>query len=101
MEQVGRTFNITRERIRQIEINSLKKLSALADANRLRDTVRLARQVARKMDDTHTHDAIISHARVGGFDDGVPFICECADRRARPRARRRRAPESRCACAVA
>jgi len=38
LEQVGRTFNITRERIRQIETNSLKKLSGLADANGLRDT---------------------------------------------------------------
>jgi RNA polymerase primary sigma factor len=38
LEQVGVTFNITRERIRQIENNSLKKLSALADANALRDS---------------------------------------------------------------
>jgi RNA polymerase primary sigma factor len=38
LEQVARTFNITRERIRQIENNTLKKLSGLADANGLRDT---------------------------------------------------------------
>jgi len=38
LEQVGVTFNITRERIRQIEHNSLRKLSVLADANGLRDT---------------------------------------------------------------
>jgi RNA polymerase primary sigma factor len=38
LEQVGATFNITRERIRQIETNSLKKLSRLADATGLRET---------------------------------------------------------------
>src|ERR671923_173909 len=35
--EVGRTFNVTRERIRQIENQSLKKLRALADAIKLRD----------------------------------------------------------------
>ena len=38
LEQVAGTFNITRERIRQIETNALQKLSGLADANALRDT---------------------------------------------------------------
>ncbi|HWC32029.1 MAG TPA: sigma-70 family RNA polymerase sigma factor [Actinomycetota bacterium] len=37
LDEVGRTFNVTRERIRQIENQSLKKLRALADAGRLRD----------------------------------------------------------------
>jgi RNA polymerase primary sigma factor len=37
LDEVGRTFNVTRERIRQIENQSLKKLRALADANALRD----------------------------------------------------------------
>src|SRR5206468_1423366 len=32
LDEVGRTFNVTRERIRQIENQSLKKLRALADA---------------------------------------------------------------------
>jgi RNA polymerase primary sigma factor len=36
LDEVGRTFNVTRERIRQIENQSLKKLRALADAQRLR-----------------------------------------------------------------
>ena len=35
--EVGRTFNITRERIRQIENQSLKKLQSLAEAQKLRD----------------------------------------------------------------
>ena len=33
----GRTFNVTRERIRQIENQSLKKLQSLAEAQKLRD----------------------------------------------------------------
>jgi RNA polymerase primary sigma factor len=37
LDEVGRTFNVTRERIRQIETQSLEKLRALADAAKLRD----------------------------------------------------------------
>jgi RNA polymerase primary sigma factor len=37
LDEVGRTFNVTRERIRQIENQSLKKLQSLADAQKLRD----------------------------------------------------------------
>jgi RNA polymerase primary sigma factor len=37
LDEVGRAFNVTRERIRQIENQSLKKLRALAAANALRD----------------------------------------------------------------
>src|SRR5690348_13093869 len=37
LDEVGRTFNVTRERIRQIENQSLKKLRALADAHALKD----------------------------------------------------------------
>jgi RNA polymerase primary sigma factor len=37
LDEVGRTFNITRERIRQIEHHTLKKLRALADAQKLRE----------------------------------------------------------------
>ena len=32
LDEVGRTFNVTRERIRQIENQSLKKLQSLAEA---------------------------------------------------------------------
>ena len=37
LDEVGKTFNVTRERIRQIENQSLKKLRALADSTALRD----------------------------------------------------------------
>ena len=38
LDEVGRTFNVTRERIRQIENQSLKKLHHLREARKLRDT---------------------------------------------------------------
>jgi RNA polymerase primary sigma factor len=38
LDEVGRTFNVTRERIRQIEHQSLKKLQSLAETQKLRDT---------------------------------------------------------------
>src|SRR5665213_1060296 len=37
LDEVGRTFNVTRERIRQIENQSLKQLQSLAEAQKLRD----------------------------------------------------------------
>jgi len=37
LDEVGRTFNVTRERVRQIENQSLKKLRMYADAEKLRD----------------------------------------------------------------
>jgi RNA polymerase primary sigma factor len=37
LDEVGRAFNVTRERIRQIENQSLKKLRALAEAQALKD----------------------------------------------------------------
>jgi RNA polymerase primary sigma factor len=42
LDQVGRTFNVTRERIRQIENQSLKKLQTLREAQNLHDNVETA-----------------------------------------------------------
>jgi RNA polymerase primary sigma factor len=39
LDEVGRAFNVTRERIRQIEHQSLKKLRNLQQAQRLRDDI--------------------------------------------------------------
>ncbi|MFN8188303.1 MAG: sigma-70 family RNA polymerase sigma factor [Gaiellales bacterium] len=36
LDEVGRAFNVTRERVRQIEHHSLRKLQALAEAQKLR-----------------------------------------------------------------
>jgi RNA polymerase primary sigma factor len=41
LDEVGRTFNVTRERIRQIEQKSLKKLLELQETQRLRDDVEI------------------------------------------------------------
>ncbi len=38
LEEVGRTFGVTRERIRQIENTTLKTLASLPEAQRLRDS---------------------------------------------------------------
>jgi RNA polymerase primary sigma factor len=37
LDEVGRTFNLTRERIRQIEVRTVDKLSRLATAGKLRE----------------------------------------------------------------
>jgi RNA polymerase primary sigma factor len=42
LEQVARTFNVTRERVRQIEHLSLRKLQSLSEAQNLRDDAEIA-----------------------------------------------------------
>jgi RNA polymerase primary sigma factor len=42
LDEIGRTFNVTRERIRQIENQSLKKLQDLDRGQQLRDDVEIA-----------------------------------------------------------
>jgi RNA polymerase primary sigma factor len=37
LEEVGRAFGVTRERIRQIELTTLKTLASLSEAQRLSD----------------------------------------------------------------
>ena len=39
LDKVGSAFNVTRDRIRQIENQSLKKLRAMAETLRLREVV--------------------------------------------------------------
>jgi RNA polymerase primary sigma factor len=39
LDEIGRTFNVTRERVRQIEHQALKKLQCLREAQQLRDDV--------------------------------------------------------------
>ena len=41
IDEVGRTFNVTRERIRQIKNQSLKKLQHLGEAQKLRDAAKI------------------------------------------------------------
>jgi RNA polymerase primary sigma factor len=42
LEEVGRTFNVARERIRQIESQSLKKLQNLREVHKLSDDIEIA-----------------------------------------------------------
>jgi RNA polymerase primary sigma factor len=42
LDEVGRTFNVTRERIRQVENQALKKLQKISEAQQLRDDVESA-----------------------------------------------------------
>ena len=49
LEEVGRAFGVTRERIRQIENNTLKKLETLPEAQGLRDCVRAPRARRRRL----------------------------------------------------
>jgi RNA polymerase primary sigma factor len=42
LDEVGRTFNVTRERIRQVENQALKKLQNIREAQQLRDDVEIA-----------------------------------------------------------
>ena len=42
LDEVGCTFNVTRERIRQIENHALKKLQSIPEAQRLRDDIEIA-----------------------------------------------------------
>ena len=46
VDEVGRTFNVTRERIRQIESQSLAKLEGLAEAQKLRDGIEITSRAA-------------------------------------------------------
>ena len=46
LDEVGHTFNVTRERIRQIESQSLKKLQRLAETQKLREDVEIASSAA-------------------------------------------------------
>ena len=47
LDEVGRAFNVTRERIRQIEHKSLKKLQELRETQRLRDDIEIAFNTGR------------------------------------------------------
>jgi RNA polymerase primary sigma factor len=42
LDEVGRTFNVTRERIRQVENQALKKLQTIREAQQLRDDIESA-----------------------------------------------------------
>ena len=66
LDEVGRAFNVTRERIRQIENQSLKKLRALADSQKLRDVALVERVcgLSRPREARGRHRASTGRSRV-------------------------------------
>ena len=48
LEEIGRAFNVARERIRQIEHNSLKKLGSLRETQKLRDDIEIKSGYAQR-----------------------------------------------------
>jgi RNA polymerase primary sigma factor len=48
LDEVGRTFNVTRERVRHIENQSINKLQNLPEAQQLRDDVEIASGYPRR-----------------------------------------------------
>jgi len=56
LDEIGRTFNVTRERVRQIQTQSLEKLKNLPEAQKLRDDAEIASGFALRMlgDQTQT-----------------------------------------------
>jgi RNA polymerase primary sigma factor len=47
LKEVGHTFNVTRERIRQLESQSLRKLGSLDEVQKLSDDIEIASGYAR------------------------------------------------------
>jgi RNA polymerase primary sigma factor len=52
LDEVGRTFSVTRERIRQIEQSALKRLRSLREAQTLRGDAEIAADLARSIPDS-------------------------------------------------
>ena len=69
LEEVGRAFNVTRERIRQIENHTLKKLESLPEAQRLRDARRPGSRRPRRMP-AGSAASLHSPRRPAGFPSG-------------------------------
>jgi RNA polymerase primary sigma factor len=55
LDEVGREFNVTRERIRQIEHQSLHKLQSLRETQQLRDDAEVASPYRPRTSKRHTH----------------------------------------------
>lgn len=82
LEDVGAIMNLTRERIRQVEVRALAKLEALNDMNSLRDYVeegpvgkrRLPLVNAADLDDDDSEDDIVSNDSDDDLDDADDMI---------------------------
>ena len=94
LDEVGRTFNVTRERIRQIENQSLKKLQSLAEAPRRSETS------LRRSCQSTTPPQAPSPAGTGGCRSAGHVRRQAGAARARRERGLGSAPEGRLAAAV-
>jgi RNA polymerase primary sigma factor len=95
LDEIGRAFNLTRERIRQIEHHSLNKLQNLGHAQKLRDDIEIARLSASYARAPHLERAPELNDRPRrrlGRSAQPCFIDPCSVRR-RPHATLRRRQE--------
>lgn len=60
LERIGERFQVTRERVRQIEENALKKLRRTIDSTELENIIKMAAKVLKESDGAMTEDALIS-----------------------------------------
>ncbi|HRI69850.1 MAG TPA: sigma factor-like helix-turn-helix DNA-binding protein [Polyangium sp.] len=82
LEDVGAIMNLTRERIRQVEVRALAKLEALNDMNSLRDYVeegpvgkrRLPLVNAADLDDEGEEDDVVSNDADDDLDEADDMI---------------------------
>src|SRR5688500_14502468 len=81
LEEVGRAFNVTRERIRQIENHTLKKLESLPDAQRSAGADRASTHAQTKRESLADTRAGERHG-TDADDPGVSFPGRSRGRRA-------------------
>jgi len=72
LEKIGEKFQVTRERIRQIEDNALRKLRRTIDNTQVEGVIDLAKMVLKEADGVMTEDDLISkviiHTNGGDID---------------------------------
>ena len=93
LEEVGRTFGVTRERIRQIECNTLKKLEGLPEAQR---SARLRLVSIEAGQAPSCAPPVARSARLACSRDPAAKPRRLAFQRGRPRSQRRRPRSARC-----
>jgi len=69
LEKIGQHFDVTRERIRQIENNALKKLQRNVMNSHIRNITDVARNILQANGGVLTSDALISKALIAMHND--------------------------------
>jgi hypothetical protein len=79
LEDVGAIMNLTRERIRQLEVKALAKLQALGDMNALRDYIDEGPVGKRRLPMLTADDFEEENASANGDDDDDDDDIEASD----------------------